>query len=205
MARFQFWGVVVGAAFVLSGCGILGDPPVPDVGESDGAGSAAEGPAQPAAAEPAAFHFDSGDLVLGPFDPEDVKDNLFDPCTEISDAEFAAAGLVKRQEQPGHQIDSSINSCSLDAGATNFSILLVANALDKNAIESGSPVFDFEVSELPQAFAFGSPVDSISMCDVAVETRRGTVSASVSTVRSTDAVSELCPTAANVIISLFAL
>ena len=61
--------------------------------------SAPDAGSESAQAEAPAFHFASGDLVLGDFDYEAIKDNLFNPCEEISEEEFAAVGFetVKHQ------------------------------------------------------------------------------------------------------------
>lgn len=44
-------------------------------------------------AGPPAFHFESGTLELGDFDPNEIRDVLFNPCEEISAAEYAAIGF----------------------------------------------------------------------------------------------------------------
>ena len=56
------------AAAVLSGC----------------MGEAAEPVVEVVQPEAPAFHFASGTLELGDFDPATLGDDLFDPCTELS-------------------------------------------------------------------------------------------------------------------------
>ena len=91
---------VIVSACLLSGCvatGVFGQagqrhetspkgeapaPSAPDAGSESDTGL-----------EVPAFHFASGDLVLGDFDYEAIKDSMFDPCEEISEEEFAAAGI----------------------------------------------------------------------------------------------------------------
>ena len=73
------------ATVALSGC--ASDP-------IESAESAAE------VAEVPAFHFVSGTLELGEFDPATLGDDLFDPCTEISAEEYAVAGMTGVEPEP---------------------------------------------------------------------------------------------------------
>ncbi|MGV0422120.1 DUF3558 family protein [Corynebacterium sanguinis] len=198
------FGVVVGLFGVVglvSGCasgagvGVLGQ-------------TGAAGPASSEAAvspEPTAFHFDSGDLVIGPFDPEEVKHNLFDPCKEISDAEFAAAGLVKSEVQPEPRVlsDRFIVTCAIEGEDPYTETLLVTNAAPKSVILSTSQQFNFHSAQVPEIFAFGPPNGGTEMCDVAVETKRGTFSASVFTYRASGDVTDLCAKAADTLGKLY--
>ncbi len=42
---------------------------------------------------PRGFEFESGFLEFGDFDPYTIGDDIFNPCTEITEQEFAAAGF----------------------------------------------------------------------------------------------------------------
>lgn len=163
---------------------------------------------EPAAAEaaPPAFHFDSGDLVIGSFDPEQVKDNLFDPCAEISDAELAAAGLEKDPVQGDHaELDARyIKGCVIKNEDPYTTLLLVSNAANSQVILDSSPRLDAGPYAVPGAFAFGPPVGDLDMCDVGVETDRGTLSVSAGSDRSSVDVTELCEKSASMLEALFA-
>ncbi|WNI12652.1 DUF3558 family protein [Corynebacterium sp. Z-1] len=199
--RFGVVVGLVGVVGVVSGCASGAD-----VGAAGQTGAA--GPASSEAAvspEPAAFHFDSGDLVIGPFDPEEVKHNLFDPCTEISDAEFAAAGLVKSEVQPEQSAlnDRYISTCALDDDDDYGVVLVVANAADRNIILSSSPSYTVSSLVPPGAFAFGAPSGLGDSCDVAVETDRGTLSVSVGSARMLNDPSTLCSQAEELMNALY--
>ncbi|WP_407922425.1 DUF3558 family protein [Corynebacterium mycetoides] len=169
---------------------------------SDSAGSVA--PSESVAEAPA-FHFESGDLVIGPFDPEEVKHNLFDPCTEISDAEFAAAGLVKSAEQPGQgDFQKEIfKGCLIDNGDPFQTVLVVSNSASRSHILRDSPQLDAPSPHPPSAFAFGPPNGSSDMCDVAVETNRGTLSVSVADELGTSDLKSLCARSSAVLSSIY--
>lgn len=161
---------------------------------------------EPAAAEapPPAFHFDSGDLVIGPFDPEQVKDNLFDPCAEISDAELAAAGLEKDPVQGDHaELDARyIKACDLRSDDPYLYIGLISNAANKNIILAGSPEVAVDAG-VPEIFAFRAPEHALEMCDAATETSRGTFSVSVGSVRQSENGDAYCRRAADILSNLY--
>lgn len=195
MRHFRVVAGLVALCSVVTGCA--------GPSASDSAGSVA--PSESVAEAPA-FHFESGDLVIGPFDPEEVKHNLFDPCTEISDAEFAAAGLVKSAEQPDGNLGLEyIKTCGIDSGDPYLAILLVSNAAPREIIEAGSPNYEVKVSGPPSVFVFGSPNGSEDMCDAAVETERGTLSVSVGSLKNDPDVDELCNQATSILSSFFRL
>ncbi|WJY67806.1 hypothetical protein CAURIS_04450 [Corynebacterium auris] len=132
--------------------------------------------AEPAPA-PAAFHFDSGDLPLGEFDPYTIGDNLFDPCAEISDAEFAAAGFTKDPNGQAAWFDAGLTGCGILTEDPYVGIGLMANAANLYLIERKTPrIAGIESSIIPGAVAVGSN-SGASTCFFVVETTRGTFAA----------------------------
>lgn len=155
---------------------------------------------EPAAAEaaPPAFHFDSGDLVIGPFDPEQVKDNLFDPCAEISDAELAAAGLEKDSVQGDLEESDylSIKYCATRAedAYESAGLGVVPNKRD-SMLRQVEPLDSYAVDGLPSAFVVPVARGREDTCIAAVETTRGTLGFLASSLRSDARLEEVCPKA----------
>ena len=85
---------------LLAGCVAEGGDPVTEVAEP----------------EVPAFHFASGTLELGDFDPATLGDDLFDPCTEISAEEYAAAGMTGVEPEPviAESSNGLAEGCKLD-------------------------------------------------------------------------------------------
>lgn len=127
-------------------------------------------------AEAPAFHFESGDLVIGPFDPEEVKHNLFDPCTEISDAEFAAAGLVKSAEQlpPLSGEVNTVQYCALAVDDSYESAALAVNSVGMQSALAQSDRLDaFETEAVPEMYVFRPSTATEDSCYAAIDTARG--------------------------------
>ncbi|SES19696.1 hypothetical protein SAMN05661109_02204, partial [Corynebacterium cystitidis DSM 20524] len=92
-------------AGVLSACsGVLGGPgtvTVPEQGttehgagtEAGAAGTLGEA-SHPVAPKADAFPFDSGSIRIGPFDPDELYPDVFDPCQEISTEEIEERGFT---------------------------------------------------------------------------------------------------------------
>lgn len=122
-----------------------------------------------------AFHFESGTLELGPFDPLEVYPDVFDPCQEISDEEFAKAGFeTDRITTP--MADHSILSCTLLPidRTEKFGLLLAGNIVDRADLELQSTIIAEDVSQiLPNMFLY--VVDGLEEhnCSAAVATERG--------------------------------
>lgn len=83
-----------------------------DEGETEGESSASEPEAQNADS-PRAFVFESGKLEFGDFDPYTIGNELFSPCTEITDAEFAKAGFHGKGKLMTHRA-GDITGCAFD-------------------------------------------------------------------------------------------
>ncbi|WP_257162708.1 DUF3558 domain-containing protein, partial [Corynebacterium cystitidis] len=95
----------VGFSGVLSGCsGVIGEPDRSTVtgqeattehsaGTEAGADDVVE-TSQPVAPKADAFHFDSGTIQIGPFNPDELYPDVFDPCQEISTEEIEERGFT---------------------------------------------------------------------------------------------------------------
>ena len=199
--RFGVVVGLVGVVGVVSGCSSGAD-----VGAAGQTGAA--GPASSEAAvspEPAAFHFDSGDLVIGPFDPEEVKHNLFDPCTEISDAEFAAAGMVKSPiPEEVSPLVEGISFCAIETEDLYESGAIGVTPLTKAEIlRVTEELPDYSAKIVPSSFAFPPRGGDSSSCFVAVETKRGTLAALASSLRNDDGYERVCPSALKMLTGLY--
>lgn len=85
-------------ALTLAGCttggdGQLSQPSFTEVASDSPSEDAPDQDVTPAAGSPRAFVFESGVLEFGDFDPYALGDDLFNPCTEITEAEYAEAGF----------------------------------------------------------------------------------------------------------------
>ena len=98
--------VILSAMLALTGCAGPGENPAASSGNGSGSvlSPASEvvgevphqsGSDQPTAAgaAPRGFEFESGFLEFGDFDPYAIGDDGFNPCTEITEQEFATAGF----------------------------------------------------------------------------------------------------------------
>ncbi|SES21965.1 hypothetical protein [Corynebacterium cystitidis] len=98
--------VCVGCSGVLvAGCSsVLGEPDRSTVAGQEattehGAGTEAGADdvvetSQPVAQKADAFHFDSGTIQIGPFDPDELYPDVFDPCQEITREEIEERGFT---------------------------------------------------------------------------------------------------------------
>ena len=90
----------------LTGCAGLGVNPAVSSGDESGSepssprhgdDSSQQHDSNPSAstddATPRGFQFESGFLEFGEFDPYTLGNDIFNPCTEITEEEFAAAGF----------------------------------------------------------------------------------------------------------------
>ncbi|WP_288832374.1 DUF3558 family protein [uncultured Corynebacterium sp.] len=160
-------------------------------------------PAPATTTEAPAFHFQSGDLPLGEFDPHTIGENLFDPCSEISDAEFAEAGFSKDPSGPIDQSAIGLKSCPIETSSDVLGYGLISNRADSEIIESKTPRLPkFQSDVLPDAFAV-SGVNGEPPCYFAVETERGTFAAYAGSLFPDADIDQLCLEAQNVLESFY--
>lgn len=186
MKRHIAWLLSCG---LLVGCGAAPPPidapsaptPAPNQNNSDHAPSSSS-PVD-AAYAPAAFNFKSGVLEIGDFDPYTLGDNIFDPCTEISPEEFAAAGFDNVEPLPEEYagLAKGLSACTIDGGNAQFAMSFSNSEADKSMV-----LMEREVPEtprsamLPTLFIYGTGRPEDADCYAQVDTHRGGIVSSVS-------------------------
>lgn len=132
---------------------------------------------------PQAFVFESGVLEIGDFDPYTLGDNIFDPCTEITPEEFAAAGFDRVEPLPEEYagLARGLSVCEiLDGNGIPISDF-TTNNVNRELIAQESRIMDeVKSSVLPTAFAYRSTAGKGGDCFVQVDTVRGGLSSGIS-------------------------
>lgn len=134
-------------------------------------GTAAEEPA-PEPEAPPAFHFANGDLVISEFASDAVKRNLFDPCTEITEEEYAQAGIegVGTFENEFGD-DQVVMSCTSIDPSEDSNRRIEASVLSENSLKaSGTKQIDHPQSSVPGLYTVREGAGS---CRAQVDTERG--------------------------------
>ena len=131
---------------------------------------------------PAAFHFRSGVLEIGDFDPYTLGDDIFDPCTEISPEEFAAAGFHNVEPIPEEYagLARGLSTCEI-VGPRGLPIADISNnTANRAAIEGQATVFEDHKSDvLPTLFTYDFEDPNSTGCFAQVDTVRGGLSVGV--------------------------
>lgn len=174
---------VMVAAVLVSG-GLLAGCAGAEVGvesatDAHGIGEAAResGADQPADdAAPRGFEFASGFLEFGDFDPYTLGDDIFNPCTEITEEEFAAAGFSnKRHQTKPDAFNRGMTSCYFgerrpDGVTRGFS----NGTLNRNIANERNLVLDPHPSELlPEMYVLRPRGDNEGICFTQIDTKRG--------------------------------
>lgn len=162
---------LAGAVLLMGGC-----VPSEKIGSVAASQSAAE-------ESPRAFYFESGVLEFGDFDPYSLGNSLFNPCTEITPDEFAAAGfpeiIVKDEGRTFH----GLNTCHLPSTEEQTRKLVTVSFENGNTnremIEAQGLLYPEHRSELiPELFAFAANDLYPGYCYVQIDTARGGFGAS---------------------------
>ena len=168
--------------------------------ESDQAPQSAENQADPNAP---AFHFASGDLVLGDFDYDEIKDDLFNPCEEISAEEFAEVGLEKIEEGVPLAVGGvgcgMINSARDKAVAIGTTFASREQLLSRPELEAQASVS----SVIPDLMFYKGAQQDVVSCVAAVDTERGEFSIAAAQLLNDDSFEELCSYARDVMEDLY--
>ena len=183
MKRHITWLVACG---VLAGCASepspIDAPPAPTPSQNT-TESASHGADSPDSAEAhAAFHFESGTLEIGDFDPYTLGDDIFDPCTEISPEEFAAAGFHNVEPIPEEYagLNPDINACFFETGMQHYALSIAATNASREIVEESRLVDSAIRSEsLPSLFVYGTGLNNDVDCYAQIDTHRGGLSISV--------------------------
>ncbi|MGV0372199.1 hypothetical protein ACUY2A_02220 [Corynebacterium pilbarense] len=125
---------------------------------------------------PAAFHFESGTLEIGDFDPYTLGDDIFDPCTEISPEEFAAAGFrnveVFPEEYSG--LLKGLQVCDVSKHNDVLSEAFGNNNANRENIEEQIPLLSqYKSFEVPEIYVFGPKHGMGAHCYAQIDTVRG--------------------------------
>lgn len=155
------------AAAVLSGC----------------MGEAAEPVVEVVQPEAPAFHFASGTLELGDFDPATLGDDLFDPCTEISAEEYAAAGMTGVEPEPviAESSNGLAEGCKLDKREVWATRSVLAARTDLADVQDADGyVVEHPDSVVPELYTHTVPSVNPYQCVAQVDTVRGGLAVAVS-------------------------
>lgn len=179
MKRHIAWLLSCG---ILVGCGATPPPidepsaPTPAQNQNDSDPAPSTSSPSDAAHAPAAFHFKSGVLEIGDFDPYTLGDNIFDPCTEISPEEFAAAGFDNVEPLPEEYagLAKGLSACEARNEEGLIELSFMNNDADRHFIEETTHLIDLEdLRSALGAFAYGPQGDGGSDCYVQIDTHRG--------------------------------
>ena len=185
MKRHIAWLMACG---VLAGCASepspIDAPPAPTANDKDhehsaeSAGGAIDGSAGSSADAPAAFHFKSGTLEIGDFDPYTLGDDIFDPCTEISPEEFAAAGFHNVAPIPEEYagLARGISACTFKSHPKVDSELIGNNNASFAEVSGRLEILtEYESPNLPGIFVYQPPGESGLSCYAQLDTKRGAI------------------------------
>ena len=214
------WGTVAARAFsaasgavlvvVLAGCS-LGDSVREDPSGVVSHSASVESPStkasnNPSHDDPPAFHFTSGDLVLGDFTYEDVAGNVFNPCEEISAEEFAAIGFetdgkLRRVET------KDLNGCAIKPvkGDSKYYAVSGGSGNFKKTTEQRR-VIETDVSgTTPGIYTYVDGDRDDGICGAAVDTKRGQFGVTVGRIATELPNENFCEPAVEVLDSLYQL
>lgn len=156
----------------------------------------------------AAFVFDSGVLEIGDFDPYTLGDNIFDPCTEISPEEFAAAGFDNVEPMPEEYrgLARGLSVCEAqDQNRVPVAAFMNNNA-NRNYVTGEVPLIDPNASRIvPSAFTYGSRDGGSPDCYAQVDTRRGALVVLVAGFPGYDTTLQTCDRAVSALESIYKL
>ncbi|MBF4547762.1 DUF3558 family protein [Corynebacterium afermentans subsp. lipophilum] len=194
MKRHIAWLVACG---VLAGCvsePLPIDAPASPTPSQNTAESTSHGTdSQDSAEAPAAFHFESGTLEIGDFDPYTLGGDIFDPCTEISPEEFAAAGFHNVEPIPEEYagLARGLSACEVwDEG--KFHVGFMNNNANHRSIEEIGNLLEYKSDRLPTLYTHGPRNGTGPDCFAQVDTQRGGIIAAVPGFEGYDSPEDTC-------------
>ena len=177
MKRHIAWLVACG---VLAGCATqplpIDAPPAPTPSQNTADSTSHRTDAQDSAEAPTSFHFESGTLEIGDFDPYTLGDDIFDPCTEISPEEFAAAGFHNVEPIPEEYagLARGLKLCHFSNNPQFPSEGFAQNNASRGEVEKQVALLPgYESNLLPQAFVYGPVSEFGAHCYAQLDTVRG--------------------------------
>lgn len=176
--------LVVALAGCEAGRGELTEPTFTSVASDGGrdtdASPAEGGGEKPAASEPRAFVFESGVLEFGDFDPYALGDDLFNPCTEITEAEYAEAGFERLRELDIAGSHNELSFCQVKSSSDVVTTGFSNGSLNERMLRESGVVYDHYRSDLiPEMIVFGPGHGREGDCYTQIDTVRGGFGASV--------------------------
>jgi len=193
--RVTFWGTelmrkigttVLLLALALAGCTVRGDgqlaePAFTEVATDSPDRNSPNETVTPAAGSPRAFVFESGVLEFGDFDPYALGDDLFDPCTEITEAEYAEAGFERLPEFDSIGELNELSFCEVASDSGLVSISFSNGTLDREKLDQLGVIYKHHSSPiLPELYVYGPASGVEGDCFTQVDTLKGGFGAAVS-------------------------
>ncbi|PMC63947.1 DUF3558 domain-containing protein [Corynebacterium tuscaniense] len=169
------------------------------------ASSASNAGSEPTQTEVPAFHFASGDLVLGDFDYEAIQDSMFDPCEEISEEEFAAAGIKTFGSQ--HWREGGNVGCGLAGPDFHRGYAIGTTPVTRAHLEStpGAIISSSASDIVPGLLTYRGENPATFGCVAAVDTVRGQFSVSIIQNTQPESLDPLCESAVQIMENLYQL
>lgn len=208
MKRHIVWLMACG---VLAGCASepspIDAPPAPTANQTTAESTSHSTDSQDSAEAPAAFHFESGTLEIGDFDPYTLGDDIFDPCTEISPEEFAAAGFHNVEPIPEEYagLARGLSACNFtkhsDLPGEGFGN---NNASQKLVKEQTSILKQYSSDLLPDVFVYGPKNGIGTHCYAQIDTTRGGIVSEASGLDGYNSQDRTCEVAIENLDALFA-
>ena len=162
--------VGVAALIALTGCSSTAERETTET-----ASSAAE--TTSAGEGPRGFQFESGFLGFGDFDPDTLGDDIFNPCTEITPEEYAAAGFgpVIQDVELDEILGKGLSHCYLQEFDESAVARGFANSrLDAEALKGKVVVMPEYASELmPEMIVYNVVSGGPGSCFTQIDTKRG--------------------------------
>ena len=200
---------LLGSALTLSACVPSAKIESLGVGSEAGVSSVAETEdATEDLVGPRGFAFESGFLEFGDFDPYALGDDLFNPCTEITLEEYAAAGFPGIEVlYDGHWFHG-LNACHIPSTEEQVTRTISSSFENGNTnrdmIEMQGLLLPQYTSELiPELFAFAANDHDPDFCYIQVDTVRGGFGASSGGLASDVTQAEMCELTIQVFEQLF--
>lgn len=152
-----------------------------------------------------AFAFASGDLELGTWEFTRSSENIFDPCTEISDEEFKAIGW-ERDPKQNDAVVGWVKERSLKDKSFDYSVSVSGMRGQLSAlIQRGHYQVKDSNSGVPGAKLLIMEDGPMKSCRATVETTRGLLQVRVLSMRPSVGIDTLCEKADEILAALWEL
>lgn len=154
---------------------------------------------------PAAFHFKSGTLEIGDFDPYTLGDDIFDPCTEISPEEFAAAGFDNVEPFPEEYAGllKGRSTCEFSTDPVYPGESFANTNAARPQVEQQTDLLPYQSESLPGLFTYGSDSPDTTHCYAQIDTIRGGFVSQVAGLRESQDQASTCRLAIHNMESLY--